>query len=260
MRRYAIFILGLSILAAVMVLWQVGTSRAADAVAADANAALKHAATGYDALLREHVDEQGLVDYAALGQAPQRLDRYIEALRHADPAAMSDYDRLATLINAYNAFTLRLMLDYPNVASIMEIPEDRRWTHRRWDLGRQKVSLDHLEHGIIRVDFDEPRIHWAVVCAAISCPPLRPEAYVGERLDAQLAEQAETVHTSPKWLRYRADRNRLQLTPLYDWYGSDFGESEAAIVANVAPYVPQLQAGDRPAIEWLPYDWSLNAQ
>lgn len=219
------------------------------------------AVAGYDALLREHVDAEGLVDYRAIIADPARLDAYIEYLAEADLNAISGDARLATLINAYNAFTLRLIADYPRVDSIFDIPEDRRWVHARWSLGGRTVSLDELEHRIIRVDFDEPRIHWAVVCAAISCPPLRPEAYTAEDLDAQLADQERIVHTSRKWQQFDPQANVLKLTPLYDWYGEDFGDgSPAAIVANVAPYVEGLDAADMPALDWLHYDWALNQQ
>ncbi|MEM1445640.1 MAG: DUF547 domain-containing protein [Planctomycetota bacterium] len=216
---------------------------------------------GYDAMLREWVDADGLVNYDAIFADSSRLDAYIAYLATADLDALSDDARLATLINAYNAFTLRLIADYPQVDSIFDIPEDERWVHARWNLGGRTVSLDELEHRIIRVDFDEPRIHWAVVCAAISCPPLRPEAYTAERLDEQLADQERIVHTSPKWQQFDASANVLKLSPLYDWYGVDFGDgSPAAIVANVAPYVDGLDAGDSPKLDWLHYDWALNTQ
>ncbi|MEM8875612.1 MAG: DUF547 domain-containing protein [Planctomycetota bacterium] len=233
-----------------------------DATAAAIPLSADHASVlaDYDALLREHVTPAGLVDYDALRSAPDRLDAYVAFLATADLQAMPDAERLATLINAYNAFTLRLIADYPGISSIMEIPEDKRWKHARWNLAGQIVSLDGLEHQIIRKQFDEPRIHWAVVCAAISCPPLRPEAYTGDGLDAQLSDQSRIVHTSPKWLQFNAGSNLLKVTPLYNWYGSDFGEGHPAIVANVAPYVDGLSAGDSPSIDWLHYDWSLNTQ
>ena len=219
-----------------------------------------NAVAGYDALLGEHVDAEGMVDYDAIVANPERLDAYVAWLSEVDLATLDDDAKLATLINAYNAFTLRLIADYPGVDSIKDIPEHKRWKHRRWSLGGEIVSLDDVEHEMIRKQFDEPRIHWAVVCAAISCPPLRPEAYVAQRLDAQLAEQSRRVHTSAKWLRFDRATNTLSLTPLYQWYGSDFGEGQAAIVRNVAFYVPGLAPHAEPKIDWLPYDWSLNAQ
>ncbi|MEM7577180.1 MAG: DUF547 domain-containing protein [Planctomycetota bacterium] len=216
---------------------------------------------GYDNLLGELVDADGLVDYDAIITDPTRLDAFIASLATVDLDAMSEDAKLATLINAYNAFTLRLIADFPDVDSIFDIPEDKRWIHARWHLAGKTVSLDALEHQIIRVQFAEPRIHWAVVCAAISCPPLRPEAYVADRLDEQLADQERIVHTSPKWQQYDDAGNVLKLTPLYDWYGEDFGDGSAAsIIANAAPYVDGLNADDTPTLDWLPYDWSLNKQ
>jgi hypothetical protein len=140
-----------------------------------------------DALLRQHADPDGLVDYDALHREPEALDRYLADLANAPFADLGRDDKLALLINAYNAFTLRLILDFYPVESIRDIPEDQRWRHVRWTLGGSTFSLDQIEHQQIRPNFAEPRIHFALVCAAIGCPPLRNEAYVGERLDAQLA-------------------------------------------------------------------------
>jgi hypothetical protein len=166
--------------------------------------------------------------------------------------------------NAYNAFTLRLILDHCPVASIRDIPEDQRWKHVRWTLAGARWSLDQIEHDEIRPKFAEPRIHFALVCAAIGCPPLRTEAYVGERLDEQLAAQTQYVHTHDRWLRYDAGTNELHLTPLYDWYGQDFRPLAPSVMHYAARFVPPLQAalasGRRPALRWLHYDWRLNAE
>ena len=123
------------------------------------------------------------------------------------------------------------------------------------------MSLDQLEHEWIRGRFAEPRIHWAVVCAAISCPPLRSEPYTGRQLEQQLAQQAERVHAG-RWVRYAKEANILHLTPLYDWYANDFEQAHGSVLDAVARYLPAvgqaLEAGQPPKIRWLDYDWSLN--
>jgi len=231
---------------------------------ADAQAALPAPVRGYDALLAEHVDDAGFVDYRALKADPARLDRYLDYLADVDLDAMTRDERLATLINAYNAFTLRLILDHYPVESIKDIPTAHRWVAKRWNLGGRTVSLDDIEHGIIRKQFDEPRIHFAVVCAAVDCPPLRREAYTAARLDAQLEDQTRYVHNHDRWLRYQPGGGTIHLTSLYKWYGEDFDGHADSLLDYVARYhAPLRQAlagGDEPAIRYLDYDWALNSR
>ena len=124
------------------------------------------------------------------------------------------------------------------------------------------MSLDQIEHERIRATFREPRIHFAVVCAARSCPPLRTEAYVGDRLEAQLADQTRRVLSDERWLLFDPASGTLQLTKLFDWYGSDFLQAapsvEQYVAAHQASVRAALGAGQRVKIRWLPYDWSLN--
>jgi hypothetical protein len=171
-------------------------------------------------------------------------------------------EKLALLINAYNAFTLRLVLDHRPVASIEDIPSGKRWDDRRWTLAGETLSLSQIEHERIRPRFREPRVHFALVCAARSCPPLRAEAYVGDRLEGQLADQTRRVHSGERWLRFDPASGRLDLTRLYDWYGSDFLQAAPSVEEYVAAYAPAVRAalgaGPRVTIRWLPYDWSLN--
>jgi Protein of unknown function, DUF547 len=215
-----------------------------------------------DALLRAHVDAEGLVDYAALGRESAALDAYVASLASAPFEELGRDEKLALLINAYNAFTLRLILDHRPVASIKDIPSGKRWDDRRWTLAGETLSLDQIEHERIRPRFREPRVHFALVCAARSCPPLRAEVYVGERLEAQLADQTRRVHSDERWLRFDPASGTLQLTKLYDWYGSDFLRAAPSVEAYVAAHEPSVRAalgaGERVRIRWLPYDWSLN--
>ena len=216
----------------------------------------------FDALLRAHVDSAGLVDYAGLARESAALDAYLASLASAPLEELGRDEKLALLINAYNAFTLRLILDHRPVASIRDIPSGKRWDDRRWRLAGETLSLNQIEHKRIRPRFREPRVHFALVCAARSCPPLRAEAYVGDRLEAQLADQTRRVHSDPRWLLFDPASATLQLTKLYDWYGSDFLQAAPSVEAYVAAREPSvraaLAAGQRVKIRWLPYDWSLN--
>ena len=217
-----------------------------------------------DTLLKKHVDGDGWVDYEGLDADAVRLDAYLEAVAAAPFDRMGRDEKLALLINAYNAATLRLILDFRPVKSIKDIPAAKRWDHRRWKIGGKTMSLSDIEHTQIRAKFNEPRIHFALVCAAVGCPKLRNEAYVAARLDAQLDDQMRYAHTHDRWLRFDADRGVLRLTKLYDWYGGDFTQSGDTVQAYVAQYAPALKQvldmGRRVTVRWLEYDWDLNSR
>ncbi|HEX7008405.1 MAG TPA: VTT domain-containing protein [Phycisphaeraceae bacterium] len=216
----------------------------------------------FDALLKQVVDDQGLVDYARLQQNAAELDAYLAELAQAPFEKLSRDEKLAMLINAYNAFTLRLILDHWPVESIRDI--DQPWDGPRWNLGGRMLTLNQIEHEEIRGKFREPRIHFAVNCASIGCPPLRREAYVGSRIDEQLQDQALIVHRNgSRWFRFDPLSGRLELTKLYQWYGSDFEQVADTVVDYAAQFNPLLreavEAGKPIEVVFLDYDWSLNA-
>ena len=218
----------------------------------------------FDALLKKHVDADGWVDYDGLHGDSARLDDYLDAIARAPFDTMSRDEKLALLINAYNAATLRLILDFHPVKSIKDIPTAKRWDHKRWVVGGHTLSLSDIEHTQIRPKFNEPRIHFALVCAAVGCPKLRNEAYAADRIDAQLDEQMRYAHEHDRWLRFDADRGVLRLTKLYDWYGSDFTQGGTSVQQYVAQYSPPLKRaldeGRRVTVRWLDYSWVLNSR
>ncbi|MGF1466655.1 MAG: DUF547 domain-containing protein [Sandaracinaceae bacterium] len=213
-------------------------------------------------LLERVVDEDGWVDYAALRDDPSELDAYLAEVATADYDALSRDGKLALLINAYNAFTLRLILDHAPLESIKDIPEAERWTAQRWNLGGRTVSLDEIEHQMIRENFRDPRIHFAVNCASVGCPALARAAYEDETLDEDLQRAAERAHTDgTRW--FQLDGQRVSLTRLYLWYHQDFeavAGSELAFASRFnADLAAAAEAGDVD-VAYLPYDWSLNSQ
>ena len=218
--------------------------------------------SGLTALLREFVDEDGWVDYKGLSGSRARLEAYLDDLSRAPFDAMGRDEKLALLINAYNAFTLQLILDHYPIDSIRSIPDKDRWNAERWNLGGRTLSLNDIEHKEIRPKFAEPRIHFALVCAAVGCPPLRNEAYTGAGIEAQLEEQARYVHSHERWLRYQAGSDRIELTALYDWYGRDFKQTHGSVLGFVGRYAPEvkkaLDSGIKLKVRYLDYDWSLN--
>ena len=222
-----------------------------------------------DALLVAHVDPStGLVDYRGLAQKRGELDAYLAKIAAADLARLPREEQLALLINAYNAYTLRLVLEHlGRISSIRDI--DDPWSQRRWVVAGRALSLDDIEHGILRPLYRDPRIHFAVNCASMGCPPLHHRAYSGERLSEQLDAAARTVLHDSRFAR--RDGDTLHLTPLLDWYGEDFTNEEwfssgttpadwAAdyLPSDIADFVRQHDSD--PPVEFLDYDWSLNRQ
>jgi len=220
-----------------------------------------------DSVLKTYVDPEGWVDYPALAKNPGDLDKYIDQLARLSLDELGRDERLALLINAYNAFTLRLILDHHgDIESILDIPEKERWQDRRWKVGGGKWSLDDIEHDQIRNNFRESRIHFALVCAAAGCPPLRPQAYTGEKLERQLEDQARIVHSKETWLRFDPREKTLDLTPIYEWYYSDFEEIAGTVLAHSARYRDDLQRaiedGATIQVRYLdhPWHWELNSK
>ncbi len=216
----------------------------------------------FDLLLRKHVDPSGWVDYEGLRRDATRLDTYIASLAGAPFDDLGRDEKLALLINAYNAFTLRLILDHFPIASIKDIPASKRWKDKRWHIGSLVLSLDQIEHEQIRPRFKEPRVHFALVCAAIGCPKLRNEAYRAEAIDRQLEDQTRYAHEHRRWFRFEPETKSVHLSKLYDWYGGDFKQAAGSVVAFAARYSPPLaramKSGGKPRIRWLDYDWKLN--
>ncbi len=193
----------------------------------------------YDRLVKKHVREGGWVDYEGLRAEQADLKRYIEAIGAAPFEKLGRDQKLALLLNAYNAFTLELILEHYPLDSIKDIPSDRRWSDERWKVGGHVWSLEQIEHEQIRPKFVEPRVHFALVCAAIGCPPLRSEAYAADRIDAQLDDQARYVHGHERWFRFDPQAGVVHLTRLYQWYGGDFEQ----VAGSGAPIRRALLAG-----------------
>jgi uncharacterized membrane protein YdjX (TVP38/TMEM64 family) len=218
----------------------------------------------FDALLKAHVDDKGGVDYEGLKRDAAKLDAYIKALADAPFDDMGRSPKLSLLINAYNAFTLRLILDYYPIDSIQSIPPEKRWDDVRWRIGGHTLSLNQIEHEQIRPKFKEPRVHFALVCAAVGCPKLRNEAYQADRIDEQLEDQARYVHAHARWFQFEPESGVVRLTRLYLWYGGDFRQVAGSVLDFAARYSPELKRaldeGHKPRIEWLPYDWTLNSK
>lgn len=227
----------------------------------------------FTAVLQDHVEE-GRVDYGALADDP-RLDEYLAQLADTDPAILpSDADRLALWLNAYNAYTLKLVADAFPIDSIHELATGGMvigWLIKRtaWDIrfaevGGADYTLNEIEHEIIRPEFGDARIHFALVCAAVSCPRLRDEAYTAERLEAQLEEEGRRFLADPSRNSFDVTYRQARISKIFAWFEEDFGRGDAEVIRHLAKFAPADVADDmvRHAEKWTidyqPYDWSLN--
>jgi hypothetical protein len=220
--------------------------------------------TTWDILLKKHVDETGMVNYQGMIKDSLELNKYLDLLskNHPNEKNWSKDDRLAYWINAYNAFTVRLIIrNYP-VESIKDIAGGIPFINTPWDIKFIQIEgetydLNNLEHGIIRKEFSEPRIHFALVCAAMSCPRLRNEAFTAEKLDAQLEAEATYFFNNPKKNKITADE--LELSKLLDWYWGDFKDTAENRVEYVNRY-SKVKANANAKVDYLDYSWKLNEQ
>lgn len=226
----------------------------------------------FDAILRAHVSTAG-VDYAALAKTRAPLDAYVAQLGTVSLEGYNAWrraDQIAFLINAYNAIVMQQVIDdYPIARSARPAavvrPANSVWqidgffSELRHRLLGRSMTLDQIEHEWLRAKLKEPRIHFALVCAARSCPPLRAEAYRGDVLDAQLDEQARAFLNDRE--RNRFTTERAELSEIFKWFAADFG-GEAGLRSYLGRYLnPTLAArikSDDYRINYIEYDWTLN--
>lgn len=210
---------------------------------------------------------RGLVDYGKLKSKRRSLDLYLEQLASVSEEKFRYWKReeqLAFLLNLYNAATLRLIIDHYPVHSIKEI---RRFFKGPWDqkvvrfLDRE-ITLNALEHKILRPEYKGPRIHFALVCAALGCPPLREEPYLPAHLERQLEDQGRRFFSESRKNRLSPEEGVVYLSPIFRWYEEDFIKDSGSVIFFVRHYFfPEASRGmelHRYEVRYTEYDWSLN--
>jgi len=249
-----------------------------------------HSHAAWTALLKKHVvlvdgGKASQVHYAGFQQDRAALKRYLDSLSKVAPqefGGWSKAQRMAFLINAYNAHTVeKILTRYPDIRSIWDFGKvfGNPFRDQFFMLLGRESSLDQIEHGTLRKAgaYDEPRVHFAVNCAAIGCPMLREEAYVAARLDAQLEEQARRFLSDRSRNRTSAGGGRLEVSNIFDWFKEDWTSGYQGFDNRAAPIRSREQyfAGyaellaDRPEhrkqiedqkaeLRFLDYDWALN--
>lgn len=234
-----------------------------------------HAHAPWTEVLRACVRDGGF-DYAKLKQERTKLDAYLAVLRAVTPTELAGWNekqRFAFWINTYNAFTIELINSHKerdsirNINRTLGIAGHGPWREKLVKAGGGVYHLDNVEHDIIRKQWKEPRIHFALVCAAMSCPPLRSEAYTGARLNEQLQDQASLFLTrTPAQNRVDVAKGIFYSSQIMaKYYPRDFGHDDAAIAKYLSQFFPEgpekafLAAGKLKLVK-TDYDWTLNSQ
>ena len=245
----------------------------------------------YNTLLNKYVSE-GKVNYEGFIESRGEFEAFLKSMGAVDPedfSSWSEEDRIAYWINAYNAFTIKAIIDhYPikrsfSLIGIFYAPSNSIlqikgvWTKLEFRAVGRTVTLDEIEHQILRKEFNEPRIHMAIVCASISCPDLSREAYTGEKLEKQLASASVSFINNPdKGVRIDEEENRVKVSKIFKWFGDDFiknyGEpisfkneslKNNAVLNFISDYLAsednkEYIEKDDFKLGYLGYDWHLN--
>ena len=217
----------------------------------------------YGELLQKYV-KNGVVDYRGFKSEEAKLDQYLGILEKTDTRALSRDEQFAFYINAYNAWTIKLILSaYPGIQSIKDLGSLFRspWKKKIAPIDGEVLTLDNIEHDLLRPRFKDPRIHFAVNCASKGCPPLRSEPYRADALDQQLTEMTEAFVNDPAY--NRLEGNTLYVSSIFKWYSEDFN-------GDIVGFFTEYARGDLKdsltkrakgiEVEYLDYDWSLNGK
>ncbi len=220
--------------------------------------------------LKQNV-KNGIVNYKAI-KTDGRFKQYIEQLKKTDTTLIGPVEKLAFWINAYNAFTINIVIaNYP-LKSIKDLGADvvigtifktTIWDKDLVEINGKKMSLNDIENNIIRKSGDA-RVHFAMVCAAKSCPPLRNEAYEGANLNEQLDDQGQIFLSDTNKNRINFEKKELVLSKIFDWFEEDFERDSKSVIKFIARFVPKeiadklLSEEKEFDIDYLDYDWSLN--
>ncbi|OOE99869.1 DUF547 domain-containing protein [Salinivibrio sp. IB643] len=230
-----------------------------DAHNPDSQATLTH--HSWQVLLDKYLQPQGqhtLFNYAAVTEADKAtLDHYIGMLTKRDPRTLSKDEQYAYWVNLYNAVTVTLILDAYPVGSITKL--GGLFSFGPWDddvvtVAGEALTLNDIEHRILRPLWQDPRTHYAVNCASLGCPNLQPQAFQADTLDAQLEQAANTFINSDKGVSQQG--NQWQLSSIYEWFETDFGGSEQGVITHINQY-RDIKLPKDARLDY-DYDWTLN--
>ena len=215
----------------------------------------------WDVLVKKHVSKNGMVDYQGFLKDKKQLQVYLDKLSANKPTSKwSKNEKMAFWINAYNAFTVKLILDHYPINSIKDIKKGIPFVNSVWDItfipmGKEKIDLNYIEHSILRKEFKDPRIHAAINCASFSCPLLRNEAYYASRLDEQLNDAMRRFVNDSQ--RNQLDKSNIKISKIFSWFGGDFKLNGLSVVDYLNKYAKK-RVQPNAKIDFLEYQWELN--
>lgn len=221
--------------------------------------------SAFDRLLKKYVNDKGSVNYKGFKKDEKEFGLYLDMLsKNAPTDKWSKNEQMAYWINAYNAYTIRLILDHYPIESIKDIGSKIKipfvttpWAKKFIKIGKETMSLDNIEHGTLRKKYNDPRIHFTLVCASISCPRLRNEAYMASKLDAQMDDQGSDFLNNPA--KNSITKDKTSLSKYFDWYKADWNENGKSVEQWVNKY-SKTKINKDTKISFLDYNWSLNEQ
>lgn len=214
-------------------------------------------------LLKTHVSSDGKVNYRGFVQDKSKLEQYLAQLsaNAPDRKTWSKNEQLAYWINAYNAFTVKLIVDNYPTASIKDLGPKLKipgiqdvWHYEFFKIGGKSTSLDEIEHSILRKEFNEPRIHFAINCASVSCPPLLNEAFTSEKMESQLQKMAIAFINDASRNKITADA--IQVSSIFSWFKEDFTKKGSLI--DFLNQYSKVKIKSSAKVSYLDYNWKLN--
>lgn len=205
----------------------------------------------WDNLLQTYVDKDGKVNYKGFIRDSAQLNKYLNLLTQSQLDALTRNDKIAFWINAYNAFTVKLIIQNYPVKSIMDLGNGKIWDRKWIKLNHQTLSLNDIEHNVLFKQYPDARFHFALVCAARSCPPLLNRAWEAHTLENDLQIRTQLFIQNPTF--NQISKNNISLSKLFEWYGSDFGD----IITFLNKFQTATVSEDA-LITFNEYDWDLN--
>lgn len=222
----------------------------------------------FDRILKTYVDTQGRVDYNGIAADPT-FKEYMRSLENAKADELSRDGQLAFWINAYNAVTIDKVIKWKPKKSVRETLIPGVWTgtkfftSRQHTIAGQRLSQDDIEHDILRKRFQDPRIHFAIICASSGCPPLPQFAYTAENVQTKLEDETRQYLNSERGLRIDYVENTIMLSKLFDWFAGDFESKSGSVINFIKPYIDEKAKAfldRRPKMSYIDYNWALNAK
>ena len=222
----------------------------------------------FDQVLKTYVNDQGRVDYNGIA-GDQSFKSYMDSLKSAKLDSMTRDGQLAFWLNAYNAVTIDKVIKWKPKKSVRATLIPGIWTSTKFFTSREhtvagkRLSQDDIEHEILRKQFKDPRIHFAIICASSSCPPLPRFAYSAENVQTKLEEETREYINSDRGTRIDLAKNTLYLSKLFDWFSGDFEHKSGSVLDFLKRYLNEKTLAfleKKPKIKYIHYDWSLNAQ